>query len=386
MRAMTDFRFATRAVLAGLLFGVVAKTSAAQYEVEGQIEQTIYNMDGSTHSQTKSWFTVHVNDCSWLIQETNVDADGQTLRLIETASTNGGLIYSVAVPINQRSAAVGPFGGGSTTLMQANIYSNNVPVGVTDGDDISHLWMMFASGCHLKSPSTNLLTPVYDLNASACVNRSLKRWAKWDLISGPGSLPTNVTFFESGPESPVHATYVATGVTNAGDLKIPSGFTFEQRTAILFAPGPTYPGDPSPAYHIRKRAVATVIAVRPRCSLNTFMPQTTGRTYMIDMRLASVPNSDPRMNYVFPDGVRWVSVAETKKLIAAVAAATVSGARFSPQKPPPKKMVAVILLAPAVFVFCLWLLSRGKRQIPPVLSNSESGNPPNGGDIPPPNP
>ncbi len=73
------------------------------------------------------------------------------------------------------------------------------------------------------------------------------------------------------------------------------------------------PGDTTPAYHIRKRAVATVTAVRPYCSRRQFVPAAAGMTAVIDERLAGVPNSNPRMFYLFRDGLRWVSVAEAKK-------------------------------------------------------------------------
>ena len=360
MRSITAFRFTTFC----WLLGTFIKTSAAQYEVDGQIEQTIYNVGGSVQSEGKSRFTVFVNDCSWLIQTTNFDADGTPLTVNETASTNGGLIYSISVPISRDSTAAGRFGGTVSTVIQANIYSNNVPVGEKDGDDVGHLWLMFASGCHLKHLSTNRLTPVYDLNTSASMNRSLKRQAKWELADGLGSLPTNVTFFQSDAESPIDATYVTTGVTNAGNLRIASGFVFEQRVGVLFAPGPIMPGDATPAYHIRKRAAATVTAVRPYCSRKKFVPTTTGMTQVNDERLVGVPSSNPRMFYVFPDGVRWVSVEEAKRLVAA---------RSLPSNPPSKAIVVVVLLLPAVVVFFLWLLNRSKRQ---TEMNSVGGDPP----------
>ena len=357
MRSMTAFGFMTLF----LLLGTIVKTSAAQYEVDGQIEQTIYKMDGSIQTEQKARFTVFVKDCSWLVQTTNFDEDGNPLSVNETASTNGGLIYSITVPINHD---FGRFGGGASGPFQANIYSNNVPVGATDGDDIGHLWLVFASGYHLKNLSTNWLTPVYDVNASASVNRSLKRWAKWDLVNGPGSLPTNVTYFQGGVDSPIDATYVATGVTNAGNLRITGGFVFEQRVGAQFAPGPINPGDTTPSYRIRKRATATVTAVRPYCSLKKFVPTTTGMTRVTDERLAGVPNSYQRMNYVLPDGVRWISVEEAKRLVAA---------GFVPTKPPSKAIVVVVLLLPAAVVSFLWLLNRRKRQ---TDLNSVGGAPP----------
>jgi hypothetical protein len=368
MRNVTVIRFATRAAVSCLLLGTIVKTSAAQYEVEGHIEQTIYNMDGSVQWERNRPFTVFVKDCSWLIQTTNIDENGSPVAVHETASTNGGVIYSVDAPLDKATPI-----GGAPSWNDATIYSNDVPVDPADVRYVGHLWLMFASGCHLKNLSTNRLEPVYDLNALAGVSRLLKRQARWELAGGPGSLPTNVTYFENGPESPINATYVATGVTNVGDLRIASGFVFEQRAGIFFAPGPTNLGDTSPAYHIRQRAVATVTAVRPSCSCPEFVPTALGLTHVIDERLCGMPNPDPAMYYVFPDGVRWVSVSEAKRLAAA---------QSPPKNPPSKLIVVAILLLPAAAVLLLWRLNRSKGQTPPVISNSERRNPQNSGESP----
>jgi hypothetical protein len=352
MRSMNAFRSAGKTALFCWLLGAFARASAAQYEVEGQIAQTIYKADGSVQSEQTNRFAVYVNDCSWLIQATNLDEDGTPLNVSETASTNGGVIYSVIVPANPDAPRRG--GPGSAPYWNtANIYSNAVPVGETDGDDIGHLWLMFASGCHLKNLSTNRLTPVYDLNASASVDATLKRPAKWDWTSGQGSLPLNVTYYQNGPDSPIAATYSSTGVTNAGDLAIASGFVFEQRTGARFAPGQTKPGDAAPSYRIRKRAVATVTAVRPYCSRKEFVPKTKGDTRVTDERLARVPNANRRMLYRFPDGVRWISVESAIRMVAT---------QTPPRHPPSKPIVVGILLAPAAVVLSLWFLNRSKGQ------------------------
>ena len=357
MRSITAFRFTTLC----LLLGTFVKTSAAQYEVDGQIEQTLYKMDGSVQSEGKSRFTIFVKDCSWLIQTTNLDAEGKPLTVNETACTNGGVIYSLGVTINKDN-----LNGGlnrAAAMNFANIYSNNVPVGEDDGYFICHLWLMFASSCYFENPATNWLTPAYDLNASAAVNRDLKREAKWELINGPGSLPLKVVYLDHNrdgadrDQAATNATYTATGVTNAGELKIPSGFVFEQRVGdrffTRFAPGPIMPGESAPTYRIRKRAVATVTDVRPYCSRSEFVPAAKGITQVTDERLARVPNFNPRMYYRFPDGVRWVSVEEAKKLVAT---------QTPPKNPPPKPIVVVILLVPAAVVLFLWLLNRSKGQ------------------------
>ena len=175
------------------------------------------------------------------------------------------------VPINEPKPTGGP--SGSRTLNFATIVSNSVPVAQMDDYLVCHLWLMFASGCYFKDLSTNWLTPGYDLNASTLVDPKLKREAKWELINGPGSLPLSVDYLETSrlgntPER-TNASYLATGLTNAGAVKLPSGFVFEQK------------------FSTRKRAVATVTDVRPVCSRSDLLPATSGKTVVDDRRLAA---------------------------------------------------------------------------------------------------
>ena len=297
-----------------LLLNPIAVVTAAEYEVDGEIEQTLYKMDGSVQLEEHSKFTVFVRDCSWLIQTALLDKDGKPFLKNETACTNGTLICSVEGGVEKNNAPRG--GRGTSGLTVANTYSNNVPVGQDDGYFICHLWLMFASGCYFENITSNRLTPAYDSNASVAVNPNLKREARWELINGVGSLPLNITYLE-GPFHDTDATYAATGVTNVGNLKIPSGFIFEvridNRLSKQFAPGPIEPGESVPAYRVRKRAIATVMAVQQICTRSELMPQAQGKTMVIDERLAQPTNPTP-VFYNFQNGVRWVSVEEAKKL------------------------------------------------------------------------
>jgi hypothetical protein len=339
-----------------LLLNGVVSASAAEYEVDGQIEQTLFKRDGSVQLDMKSKFTVFVNDCSWLIQSSILDKAGKPLTLNETACTNGGLIYSVGGRVDRDHVQGGRNGAAGRNY--AYIYSNNVPVGQTDDYFVCHLWLMFASGCYFENLATNRITPAYDSNASAVVDPDLKREAKWELVNGSGSLPLNVTYLRDDDDGGgIDATYVATGMTNAGAIKIPNGFVFELRIGNRFskdfAPGPIALGESAPAYRIRKRAVATVTAVRPVCTRSELMPVAQGATMVIDQRLANATNTTNVAYYKFVNGVQWVPVEEAKKLAIP---------RPSQQNNA-KKVTAVfyvLLLLPSVFL--LYFLIKTKRK------------------------
>jgi hypothetical protein len=329
-----------------ILLSAVIPVSAVEYEVDGQIEQILYNRDGSVGALEKSQFTVFVKDCAWLIQTTDLDKAGKPVAMRETACTNGAEVYEVSGPINGGNTSAGHR---PSSWNVATIVSNNVPVGQTAGYFVCHLWLMFASGCYFENSATNRLTPVYDSNASASVNPHLTRRAEWELVNGPGSLPLSVVYFVEFSHI-TNATYVTTGVTNVDKLKIPRGFVFEYRIngVHYFAPGPIPPGGTLPAYHILRRAVATVTAVRPYCSRSDLSPIATGKTMVIDERSTNYlthPNNLP--TYIVKTGAQWLPLAKAQQSYVS---------RRIPPKPPSRGIVAIMLLLPtAALLLFLWL-------------------------------
>jgi hypothetical protein len=320
------------------LFFASSISSAAEYELDGHIEQKLYNGDGTVELLKKSEFAVFMRDCSWLIETTDLDQSGGRDIMRQTGCANGKEIYEVEGRLRKQNH------NGVRDWNMATIVSNNVPVGLNEGYSVGHLWQMFASGCYFASLSTNWLTPVYDVNASVMVDPSLKREAKWNLIDGPGSLPLSVVYLEGGL---TNATYVATGITNSGAIKVPNGFIFEIRIGSGYAPGLVAAGGAAPAYRIRASAVATVTAVKPNCSRRDFMPGAEGRTVVTDLRLTNLlVNTSNLPGYVVPEGVQWRPVAEARKSYIT---------RQGKPTPPSRGVVFLVLLFPsAIFMFFLW--------------------------------
>jgi hypothetical protein len=337
-----------------LLLGGVSVASAADYEVDGHVEQTLYKRDGGVSALQKSQFTVYVKGCSWLIRTTQSDTNGKPVSASETAFVNGTEVYELSGQANNRNTAI----GGGTSRNMASIESNNVPTGQKLGYYVCHLWLMYASGCYFDHRSNSWLTPAYDLNASVNVEPNLKRKAIWELIDGPGSLPKNVLYYQVYDDymtnvSSIDATYTATGVTNAGTIKIPSGFVFENRIRTGYLPGPDPPGRTRPAYGIWKRAVGTVTAVRPYCSRKDLTPTAKGKTMVVDRRVFQEQGSKLAPNsltyYVSEANVPWLPFAQAKKAYVVPQA---------PPKPISRGIIVAILLLPTALFASLWLLTR----------------------------
>lgn len=83
-------------VLLYFLLCITRRASATEYEVDGRIEQTEFNHDGTIRKHTASEFTVYVRDRSWLIHSTDFNPDGVPVYARETGCPNQTEVYEVA--------------------------------------------------------------------------------------------------------------------------------------------------------------------------------------------------------------------------------------------------------------------------------------------------
>jgi len=271
---------------------IIAATSvgfssfASEYEVDGQVSQTLMRQNGTNLSATAS-FTVYVRDSGWLIKtiETN-EIGGIASR--EVGSTNGTEIYECEGR------------PGSSGTIFAVIISNNVPVGELDSAVVGHLWLMFASQCYWPSLNSDQLTPIYDWRASVAAastgfGNQGKVSAEWNLLNGPGSLPQEVVYF--GWLDETNGFYKITGTNSVGGTLIPTGFIFEEHQNKK----------------LDKRVEVTVTAIRPVCSRDNLIPLPDDQATIVDRRFDSgVPNRPP--SYQNPVIGQWPTVEESRKL------------------------------------------------------------------------
>lgn len=340
-------------VLAALaLSGVPSQIRAASYELEGTIQQATFSMEGAVEMRLDGKFKVYVRDGAWFIETVE---DKQFIRFAqnrqylkrEIGSTNGAEIFEIVTPLepeNQQTNA--PLIPARDSQFNTAIYvSNAVPVGQLDGAVVGHLWLMFASGTYLQGVRTNLLTPVYNLSASAPGDPSLKYKARWELLDGPGSLPSNVVYnYDTrllGDNNLTNAIYQVTGTTNLDGRSFPTGFLFENYTGGV---GP----------RVRKRATAAVTAIRPECLLPTLMPAVTSDALVIDRRLGHAEVALKVVTYSVRSNSSLPTIAEVKTEAA------------RKQGPPKRSSVLVaallttLLLPVAVGAFLVWR-RRGRR-------------------------
>jgi hypothetical protein len=286
--------------------------SAAEYEVDGNVTQTMVKLNGDKLHASAS-FTVFVRDCGWLIQTLETNEFGGVHRR-EIGSTNGVEIYECEFPFEEgepgarapnTTSTHAPTNKAFLAPMFAVMVSNDIPIGEMSDSVVGHLWLMFASRCYWPRQTTDRLTPIYDWHASVAMHgQNQKVPAKWDLLDGPESLPKEVLYL--GPWGETNGLYQITGTNLAGGVLMPSGFTFNQ-----FRIGPlneqTFTHDMTLVKHVGVK----VTAVRPGCSLASLIPTPEGPATIVDRRFDSgIPNRPP--SYKNPADGQWPTLDQSK--------------------------------------------------------------------------
>lgn len=191
--------------------------------------------------------------------------------------------------------------------MLSIILPSGIPVGQTDSAISGHLWLMFASGCYWPTATADRLTPVFDWQASAANHGQNSRVeGGWNLIGGPGSLPSRVWYL--GYYGETNANYSITGSQSVGTVAVPTGFVFEQ-----FRQGELTEDTFMHGMVVAKRVEVNVNVIRPVCSRTNLIPSPGASGVIIDYRLNSdVPNRPP--SYQNPGADKWLNIEESRAL------------------------------------------------------------------------
>ena len=287
---------------------------ASEYEVDGQLTQTINRLGGVKLHATAS-FKVFVRNCGWLIETMETNELGSVSR-VEIGSTNGSEIYECERPLGYIESSESLTNSSSSGALAfvpspgpvfAVMVSNNVPIGEADSAVVGHLWLMFASQCYWPNLQSDRLPPVYDWHATAAAHgQGIRVNAGWDLLDGPESLPREVRYL--GQWSETNGLYTTTGTNLVGGTLIPNGFTFEQ-----FQIGPLNERTFTHDMTLTKRVDVKVESVRRGCSLASLIPTPNSPAVIVDRRFDSgIPNRPP--SYKNPVAGQWPTLDQSKVL------------------------------------------------------------------------
>jgi hypothetical protein len=292
-------------VVGAHMMALLLSARATEYELQGNIQQTIFQRNGKRLQYTNE-FAIYVRDSAWLIATIEHGDRGEVWRR-EIGSTNGSEICELILPLDSTD---GPAGAKrSLPFRQGFISRSTVPVDRLDTGVIGHLWVMFASRDYWPLGNAGMLTPPYDWHATVGANPGIKVAAEWELIDGPGSLPREVRYLGHWEET--NGLYRMTGVTNVGKVPVPRGFIFEEKHV-----GAQLENSLLYGMALRKRVEAKVTSASSMCSRENLLPaRGYGRTVIIDWRL-EIPNAENSIpTYSLPDLAWWPTVEEAKKLL-----------------------------------------------------------------------
>jgi hypothetical protein len=303
---------------------------AWEYEIRGQIDQRFLNPDGSSFNSSKASFQVYVAGCAWMIELTELDAQGQPKLRREIGSTGAPETYELVTRLayqdREPSAKAARKRPAIDQLSTAGFaVSGYVPVGFSDDTLSSHLWVMFASGCFFRDLKTNRMTPVFDYRASASIHPEWTLPIEYELADDLIHLPARLVFRNEGEQyapvgsryelrkfpEPYHrgftnAIYSVTGLTNVDSYVLPLGFVLEEFTGGE--------GRHADDLQVRKRIKASVSGIQPVCSRTNLLPTITRKTVVTDRRIGN-PGAQKPTAYVLP-GKQWLQSAEARKLYA----------------------------------------------------------------------
>jgi hypothetical protein len=285
-----------RECLLGGLFLVPLLSQGAEYELQGQLRQTIIN--GMATLSNSVDFTVYVKDCNWLIRCLEKDQRGVVWQR-ELGMPNGIEIYETKIPFETNEIAprkTAPEG-------RAFISHQTVPVELLDEGVIGHIWLMFASQCFWGTNTSGEITPVFNWHASVGAAPTIKASAEWELLNGPGSLPREVRYIGIWDET--NALYTATSSTNLGNLFVPLSFHFEQAHA-----------EHRRGMVITKQIDAKLTSVRLGCSRANFFPERGARKMVVvDWRLQENSSSPEIPGYMIAADENWPTVDQARRLL-----------------------------------------------------------------------
>jgi len=245
-------RHAARIAIFFAMFVMPLVGRSQEYEVDGTINMRIFQPDMASSGDYPGTFTVYVKGSGWLIHIMETNQWG-ILQQHEIGTTDGKDIFELEQPL-----------GTSQLVPTATATSNTIPVGNLDTSLVGHLWLMFASSSYFRDAPPGKLKPVYNWHATPMMNNQFTLDANWQLLDGPGSLPSQVTY--SNRDGSISGIYTANTVTNVGTFRIPGSFHFSQ---------------PDTGH---KEVSAVVTAVRETCSLSDLRPAIKEKMVIADLR------------------------------------------------------------------------------------------------------
>jgi len=290
------------------------------FEVSGVFTNTILRANGAIGLVMGS-FKLWVDGDKWRIRTIRND---EFLDYIEAGSTDRRQIYLLESFSNYTAKAVmseHPTNAADWSVAAGQIFSGEVPH-LNSAQQISMLWLAYASGGYLSSRTNNQIEPVYWFGAQYFFNRGLTLPGDWLTEQALPHLPSRAVYHNDGlirgtagfgepkitpnpapyANGYTNAVYEASSFTELGPYRIPTAFTL--KTYRLRPDGSAYNVVLNMEYNFQ--ATNACLLAEPV----EFVPRIFGRTDVRDLRFAS---SDGITEYFYVLTNQWPSTATVRQ-------------------------------------------------------------------------
>lgn len=358
---------------------LIKQVNAEGFQVKGVLKTQAFNEKNQVVMERAESFVVSVNDCKWFIATSpypQSNKDGITDW--EIGSDGNGEIYQIA---HHNKTLIKP-----TTLNDAVgfVESGFVPRD-RQGNQISELWLAFASSCYLSGITNGMMDPIYFLSdtlRSSLELQGYKDQVTYELFKSNPKLPQQVVFYHNkvmGIQNGklvfnpvpapfgngfIRAEYKVISSTNINNFTIPTEFSFIDNAVVPIA-------DKEKQvrlfnFRIVNGFVNEVVAESER---ETCIPQLSKATYVDERRFERANPPIAALSYLVtnqiwpPTNSVFLQNLYTHELNVRAHMVSTNVVAESPPQTSPKQrtLVLICLFLPTLFVLGFLLLNRRRK-------------------------
>lgn len=303
---------------------LIAQVPVSAYRANGTLVESYE--DGTS---SKYVFSVHVNDCKWLIRTI---PEGQSPILYYEDSYDGTNVYTYRRLRNPSADIINK----GTALVQANdIPNRNSPCAVG-------VWLGYASACYFSTVRDSEVKPFLLFGDALAKHESIK--VELEQEKNYPFLPSRINY------EPAKRTYRGIEFTNIHGVNIPKEFILEALSATLTATNTT-----------RYRLYGKLTDFEVGTFVQDYHPELVGNTYTEDRRFGtkSVPDLKVIYNNTNADWVGKEDPQLNRRAKRLMAEAEAQGVKLENKN---RKFLVTLLLVMPTIIIAFFLVKKARSK------------------------
>ncbi|MDR3457140.1 MAG: hypothetical protein P4N60_06810 [Verrucomicrobiae bacterium] len=295
-------------IIAAIIVLFEVPSYSEEFQAEGVVNIKHMDERGNVTQQQSETFKVDVKGCQWFIVTTPYPLAAKADIIGWEIGSKGDNEICQVAKFNQQTLRADSFNN-SVGFVERGVVPDNVA-----GNQVSELWLAFASGCYFDGLTNNMMKPVYDEMDPSMRGRYEVVKSRWQRFESSPKLPQRVVYtnnqiegfykgktvkrpaphpFENGYD---RAEYESSSTTNVGGLVLPRKFSFKEYAVIQTAK--------ADSHLVLYRVVEGYLtAAEPVCERTVFLPSLTDASYVDDARFARLPHPVISLSYMVTNRV-----------------------------------------------------------------------------------